>query len=266
MSRCLGIDRLHLYKDNPELSVDTLSAIDEFVKRRIKREPLQYILGHVEFFGLKIKVGSGVLIPRPETELLAEEAIKTVGRKALEIKGISSRDLHLMPLRILDLCTGSGCLALALAREFPGAEVYGTDTSERALQFARDNADINKIRNTTFLKGDLYDPLKTSGLTFDLIISNPPYIKRDDIPYLQTEIKDWEPLEALDGGEDGLKYYRMIIPEAEIYLKEYAYLMVEIGINQAEMVKQIAAGAGFKNISLIKDYAGIERIVMLQKE
>jgi release factor glutamine methyltransferase len=265
-ARCLGIDRLHLYKDNPELSIDTLSAIDAFVKRRIKREPLQYILGYVEFYGLKIKVGPGVLVPRPETELLAEEAIKTVRSKVVEIKGNSSHALRIMPLRILDLCTGSGCLALALAREFPGAVVYGTDTSERALQFARDNADINKIRNTKFLKGNLFDPLKTSDLTFDLIISNPPYIKRNEIPYLQTEIKDWEPLQALDGGEDGLEYYRMIIPEAGIYLKEYAYLMIEIGINQAEMVKQIAAGAGFKNISLIKDYAGIERIVMLQKE
>jgi release factor glutamine methyltransferase len=264
-SHCLGIERLQLYKDNPELSVNTLSAIDECVKRRIKREPLQYILGYVEFYGLKIKVGLGVLVPRPETELLAEEAIKTVRRKSLEVKGVSSCDLHLVPLQILDLCTGSGCLALALAREFPDAEVYGTDILETALQYAQENADMNRIQNVTFLRGNLFDPVK-NNLRFDLIISNPPYIKRGDIKDLQPEIKDWEPLEALDGAEDGLEYYRMIIPEAGIYLKEYAYLMIEIGINQAEMVRQIAAGAGFKNISLIKDYAGIERIVMLQKE
>jgi release factor glutamine methyltransferase len=259
ISHCLGIDRLTLYRDIPWIPKDIISKINGLLQRRIKREPLQYILGHMEFHGLKIRIGSGVLIPRPETELLAEEAIKTLrvnppsppfskgGREGFEI---------------LDLCTGSGCLALALAREFPEAQVYGTDTSEIAIRYAKENAKLNGINNVIFIKGSLYEPVKELLITFDLIVSNPPYIRRDDIKSLQPEIKDWEPIEALDGGEDGLDYYRAIIPEAKNYLKEGGYLIFELGNNQADAVRKVAGDAGFINISLIKDYAAIERILI----
>jgi release factor glutamine methyltransferase len=254
ISHCLGTDRTVLYRDNPEIREEEIERIDELLKRRSKREPLQYILGYVDFYGLKIKVGKGVLIPRPETELLAEEAIKAVKREALSV------------MRILDLCTGSGCLALALAREFLDAKVYGTDTSENAIRYAKENAELTCINNVTFLEGNLFDPIAEliachpSPVTFDLIVSNPPYIKRDDIKNLQPEVKDWEPVEALAGGEDGLDYYRAIIPEARGYLKEGGYLILEIGAGQSREVRRIAEEAGFINISLIKDYAGIERI------
>ena len=254
VSHCLGIDRTVLYRDNPVINKGQLEKIDKFLKRRSKREPLQYILGYVDFYGLKIKVGKGVLIPRPETELLAEEAIKIVKREALSV------------MRILDLCTGSGCLALALAREFPDAKVYGTDTSENAIIYAKENAELNCINNVTFLEGNLFDPIAEliarypSPVAFDLIVSNPPYIRRDDIKNLQLEIKDWEPVEALNGGEDGLDYYRAIIPGAKGYLKEGGYLILEIGAGQSREGRRIAEEAGFINISLIKDYAGIERI------
>lgn len=254
VSHCIGINRTVLYRDNPEIREEEIERIDEFLTRRSKREPLQYILGYVDFYGLKIKVGKGVLIPRPETELLAEEAIKTVKREALSV------------MRILDICTGSGCLALALAKEFPDAKVYGTDTSGVAMKYAEENARTNRIGNVTFLEGSLFEPIKKLPtvdcplFTFGLIVSNPPYIKRDDINNLQLEIKDWEPVEALDGGEDGLDYYRTIIPEAKGYLKREGFLIFEIGAGQSEEVSKIAKDTGFGNISLIKDYAGIERI------
>jgi release factor glutamine methyltransferase len=256
IAHCLGIDRLILYRDNPELHDGTVVEINELLKRRARREPLQYILGYAEFHGLKIKVGRGVLIPRPETELLVEEAVKILKEKAL---GIAK-------LRALDLCTGSGCIALALAKEFPEAGIYGTDTSEVAIEYAVENAAINGLRNVTFLKGSLFEPLRSAApklpVVFDLIVSNPPYIKRDDMKHLQPEIREWEPAEALDGGEDGLDYYRMMIPEAGFYLRENGSLLLEIGAGQAEDIKEMAADAGFLFVSLIKDYAGIERILI----
>ena len=278
IAHCLGIDRVTLYRDNPRIPENLLSKIDEFLERRSKREPLQYVLGYKGFYGLKIKVGPGVLIPRPETELLAEEAIKTVKREALGVMRKakhseqtlnSSLITHYSSLSLLDLCTGSGCLALTLAKEFPEAEVYGTDTSEVAIRYAKENAEFNRIYNVIFLKGNLFEPIEKnfkfqiSNFKFDLIVSNPPYIRKDDIKDLQPEVKDWEPVEALNGGEDGLDYYRMIIPEAKKYLKDGGCLLLELGINHAWAVKKIAQDAGFINISLIKDYAGIERIIIM---
>jgi release factor glutamine methyltransferase len=257
---CIGIDRMVLYRDNPIINKSQDEKIENFLKRRSKREPLQYIIGYVDFYGLKIKVGNGVLIPRPETELLVEEAKKAIKRDSLGV------------MHILDLCTGSGCLALALAKEFPSAKVYGTDVSKVAIQYAKENAELNCINNVTFLEGNLFNPvaqfvmLQASRITFDIIVSNPPYIKRDDIRNLQPEIKEWEPVEALDGGKDGLDYYRVIIPEAKDYLNKGGYLMLEIGVNQSEEIKRIAEETGFVNISLIRDYAGIERIFIVKKE
>ncbi|MDH5768828.1 MAG: peptide chain release factor N(5)-glutamine methyltransferase, partial [Nitrospirota bacterium] len=153
------------------------------------------------------------------------------------------------------------------ARAFPDAYVYGTDTSEIAINYAKENAKINGITNVTFLKGNLFEPIAQlithhpSLITFNLIISNPPYIRRDEIKNLRPEIKDWEPVEALDGGEDGLGYYRIIIPEAKNYLKEGGYLMFELGIGQADSVRKMVEDPGFTDILLIKDYAGIERIL-----
>jgi release factor glutamine methyltransferase len=282
VAHCLGTERLILYKDNPPVPDAVLQEIDEFVKRRSGREPLQYILGYTEFHGIKIKVGPGVLIPRPETELLAEEAIKTMKRNAsnppippfskggqgeITADEITSR----LPLRILDLCTGSGCVALALANEFPDAGVYGTDASEDAISYARENARINNIGNVTFLRGSLFEPIREiftsdNSSAFDLITSNPPYIRSNDIQYLQPEIREWEPAEALGGGEDGLDYYRTIIPGAGDYLKEGGSLILEIGTGQADAVRRMAKDAGFSDVEVIRDYAGIERVVTLLKE
>ncbi|MEW6586569.1 MAG: peptide chain release factor N(5)-glutamine methyltransferase [Nitrospirota bacterium] len=248
VSHCLGVDRAVLYRDNPLVPEKAMVRIQEFLNRRAQREPLQYILGYADFFGLKIRVGPGVLIPRPETELLAEESIKI----------ISKFEIRNSKLTILDLCTGSGCIALALAKEFPEAQVYGTDTSEVALRYARENAGINNIGNVTFLRGSLYDPV--NALRFDLITANPPYIKSEDIAILQPEVKDWEPREALEGGDDGLDYYRMIVPPAKGHLQSGGHIVLELGMDEAVGVGRIAEAEGFKDIVVKKDYAGIERI------
>ncbi|MBM4146340.1 MAG: peptide chain release factor N(5)-glutamine methyltransferase [Nitrospira sp.] len=261
VSHCLGIDRLHLYKEDPDIPEKILLQIYEYLRRRAAREPLQYILGYAEFHGLKIKAGPGVLIPRPETELMVEEALRIL-RNIGKGKGTEKKSDN---TKILDLCTGSGCIALALAGEFPDAEVYGTDTSKVAIRYAEENVDRNRIKNVTFLKGNLFDPLKNLDNKFDVIISNPPYIRRADMINLQPEIKDWEPVEALNGGEDGLDYYRIIIPESKNYLKEHGYLVLEIGIGQSDEVKWMAEEAGFQDIIAIRDYSGIERILIANK-
>ncbi|MEW6067282.1 MAG: peptide chain release factor N(5)-glutamine methyltransferase [Nitrospirota bacterium] len=282
ISHCMRSDRANIYRDNPYITEDLNSKIDGLLERRKNREPLQYIIGHIEFYGLKIKVGQGVLIPRPETELLVEEAIRIIKIEKIPphppLTKVGIRGGINPPSSpfakggmggfiILDLCTGSGCIALSLAKEFPDAEVYGTDASETAIKYAKENAKLNEINNVIFLKGNLFEPIENlksqiSNLKFNLIISNPPYIKQDDIKNLQPEIKDWEPVEALDGGKDGLDYYRAIIHGAKYYLKEDGCLMFELGDSQADSVKKIAVNAGFKHISLIKDYTGVDRILI----
>ena len=246
-----GMDRLTAFTENPEVGKDLSRKINRLLCRRAKGEPIQYIIGHVEFLGLKINVGKGVLIPRPETELLAQEAIETARSKKSDLREIP---------RILDLCTGSGCIALALAREFPGATVYGSDVSKTAIRYARMNAGLNHIRNAAFVAGSLFGPVKRDVL-FDIIVSNPPYIRAADIGGLQREIREWEPVEALDGGEEGLDFYRKILPAAIGYLREKGEILIELGFGQARDVTEMARESGFKNVVTKKDYAGIERIL-----
>lgn len=276
----LDMSLVSIYSNNPELTPEQINRLDKIIIRRAYREPLQYILGHVDFMGLKLLVGRGVLIPRPETELMAELAVKKVRSQKTEDRAKSKEQRltshsspithHASRITILDLCTGSGCLALALAKEFPDAQVYGVDISETALSFARKNAGINGVGNVTFLQGPLFDPVSElvirhpSPVTFDLIISNPPYIKTSYINNLQPEIRNWEPLSALDGGEDGLDFYRKIISTARQFLKDNGILILEIGEHQAQPVAEEFEQAGYKSIEIAKDYAGIERIIHAQ--
>lgn len=252
----LNMDLVEMYRDNPEINNKQTVLIKKMIDRRAGREPLQYIIGHTDFLGLNISVGQGVLIPRPETELMAEQAIQKLGSGEAG-KCVSEE------LTILDLCTGSGCLALALAKNFPDSQVYGVDISEAALEYATKNAEANDIKNVEFMKGHLFSPLRQNR-AFDLIISNPPYIRKNDIGDLQPEIREWEPLNALDGGEDGLDFYREIIPAAREYLKENATLMFEVGFDGADNVAGIFKDAGYHEIQIIKDYSRIKRIVYAQ--
>ncbi len=255
MIRCgLHIDPVKLYKDNPDLNKDDERIIHQMVTRRTEHEPLQYILGNVDFMGLQLEVDKGVLIPRPETELMAEHAIKTItNNNSLRVTRHAS-------LHFLDLCTGSGCLALAIAKEFPESAVIGCDNSDAALIIAARNAEMNKIKNIKFIKGDLFKPVSIED-SFDMIISNPPYIRTEEIKGLQPEVRDWEPFKALDGGADGLDYYRLIIPESTHYIKDNGIVMFEHGDGQSDQIAVILHDAGYKQIEMIKDYTGKERII-----
>lgn len=260
----LQINKPKLYTADSEISDEMSRHIDSLAERRAGGEPLQYIIGHVDFCGLNIKVGPGVLIPRPETELLVEEVLKAVSSekdKGQNSELISSLVTRSSPLSILDLCTGSGCLALAIAKHIPNSDVYAVDISEKALEYAMENAKFNGIANVKFLKGNLFEAVK--GMRFDIIVSNPPYIKRSDLNNLQPEIRGWEPLDALDGGEDGLRFYREILPLSAQYLNSNGCLIVEMGYGEHAEIVRIAEGSGVRGLSVIKDYSGIERVLHL---
>lgn len=256
--QCLDTDLVGLCSNNPEINAVQMLAIDEMAGRRNKREPLQYILGFTDFMGLRLKIGEGVLIPRPETELMAEHAIKKI-----RIQKSEYRSQENDKFRILDLCTGSGCLALSLAREFPDADVYGTDISEMALGYAKENAQINGIDNVSFINGYLFEPFagEENKNEFNFIISNPPYIRTEDIKTLQPEIREWEPLKALDGGPDGMDFYRKIVSSSRKFLKDGGILMFELGAGCVDDVSRMFADAGYNETEIQKDYAGIERII-----
>jgi release factor glutamine methyltransferase len=255
-----GVDRMTTYRDNPEVSEAVRVRAMGLLERRAAGEPVQYIVGWVDFLGLRIEVGRGVLIPRPETELVAREGMRLLGSLAQVTFGTEPASL-----RILDLCSGSGCIALALGHEFPAAAVFGTDISETAIRYAGRNAEINGITNATFLKGSLYEPVR--GMPpFDLIISNPPYIATSEISGLQREIREWEPMKALDGGPDGLDFYRKIFSGAKEHLKKRGTVVLELGFGQAGGVTKIAEKAGFQNTDIRKDLAGIERVLTAATE
>jgi release factor glutamine methyltransferase len=263
ITETLGISKTRLHTAPLEISREDSEKIDLLSRRRIKGEPMNYIIGHVEFHGLRIHVGKGVLIPRPETELMVEEAVKLIKKGVRSQRSETSRQpipaKHEPGITILDLCTGSGCIALALAHQLPQAVVCGVDASDSALSYALKNAEFNEIENVTFLKGDLLAPLAADS-KFTCIISNPPYIRSKDIDKLQVEIRDFEPLAALDGGEGGLNFYRRIFKDAPRFLKDTGILIIEAGADQADDIRHIASEAGFSDFGFIRDYAGIERI------
>jgi len=259
----LGCDRVYALRDDPVISPEQGSAIDESVRRRLKGEPLQYITGTVEFMDLIFNVGKGVLIPRPETELLVLAAIGLVTGEGKNDGGEKAKTTGVdggRGMDILDLCTGSGCIAVTLGARFPGAKIIATDMSENALGYARKNAERNNVSNVTFLQGDLFEHIDNKR--FDLIISNPPYIRSGEIPLLQREIREWEPILALDGGADGLNVYRRIIEQLDRYLSHDGCCLLEIGYDQREDVASFASEQGL-TARFLKDMAGLDRIAVL---
>ncbi|HEX9078730.1 MAG TPA: peptide chain release factor N(5)-glutamine methyltransferase [Desulfuromonadaceae bacterium] len=238
-----GLDRVGLYLnyDRP-LSEAELAAYRAMVTRRAKREPLQHILGTQEFFGLEFEVTPDVLIPRHDTETLVSAALARA-------PGATS---------VLDVGTGSGCIAVTLARQLSGAAVTAVDLSGAALEVARRNGEKHRVA-VEFLHGSLLEPV--AGRRFDLIVSNPPYIPTADIAGLEPEVRDHEPMGALDGGRDGLDAYRALIPAAPACLAPGGWLMVEVGIGQAPDVAALFAGNGFEEIFTARDPGAIERVV-----
>lgn len=230
-----------------ELSGDKLvrpkfiEKIDKIVRERITGRPLWYCIGDTEFYGYTVKVDERVLIPRPETELLAENAIKLAKDK-----------------KVLDLCTGSGAIAIAIKKECESATVSAIDISADALALAKENAD-SLGAEIEFIHSDLFAELAETDRKFDIIVSNPPYIRTEDIVALQKEVKDFEPIIALDGGADGLDFYKIIAENAKRYLTENGVLLLECGIGQAQEIAEMLNG--FKKVEIIKDYENIDRIV-----
>ncbi len=211
------------------------------LEQRAVHVPLQHLLGYQDFMGLRFQVNEHVLIPRQDTEILVEEAM---------------RYLH-DGMRILDLCTGSGCILLSLLHYSNDCEGVGVDISQEALRVAAQNAELLDIK-ADFLKSDLYE--KVTG-KFDLLVSNPPYIERKVIPTLMEEVREYDPYIALDGGEDGLDFYRRIIGGAQDYLKRGGQILMEIGSGQAKAVSELLREAGFKEIDVCRDFAGLDRVV-----
>lgn len=216
------------------------------IDKRATRIPLQHITGEQEFMGLTFRVNQHTLIPRQDTEILVEEGMR-----------------HMFDgMRILDMCTGSGCILLSLLKYSNECEGTGVDISEEALKVARENAQRLGLK-ADFMQGDLFENVPEKR--FDMIISNPPYIETAVIKTLMPEVREHEPMQALDGMEDGLFFYRKIVEKAGGFLEKGGWLLFEIGYNQGEAVSNLMTAQGFQNVEVVKDYAGLDRVVLGQK-
>lgn len=241
---------LYMHYDKP-LENNELEYLRDMVRRRASREPLQYIIGSTEFFGLPFKVSPAALIPRPETEMLAEMA-----KKYIENSGQDNPS-------ILDIGTGSGCIAIALAVCFPKACVDAIDISNSALALAGENVRLNGVTNTRFMQADIFSDIFAdwnSTEKYDIIVSNPPYIQADDIQELQPEVGRFEPLIALTDKADGLSFYRRFAETFRFLLNVGGCFFVEIGCGQADSICGIFSAAGYET-AVSDDYAGIPRII-----
>ncbi|NOY64374.1 MAG: peptide chain release factor N(5)-glutamine methyltransferase [Nitrospirae bacterium] len=247
-----GLSKVDIYRDNPDISEDIIKTVNDMVRKRLSRVPLQYITGEVDFLKLNIKVGPGVLIPRPETEILVQEVYRLFKEGCLPPCPV-----------ILDMGTGSGCIGLAIARLIPSSHVIGVDISPRAIKYSSENKALNKIKNFHVLRGNLFEPVRDK--TFALIVSNPPYVRTDEIASLQQEIAFYEPRIALDGGKDGLDYYRLIIPQSIDHLTKGGFLAFEIGIGQFEEIIRIAQRHGLALFRTKEDFSSIKRVLIFRR-
>ncbi len=231
------------YFANQDMQISKVDAeqIEEAVEKRIDHIPLQHIIGETEFMGLTFKVNENVLIPRFDTEILVDEVVKYVGDDFL---------------KVLDMCTGSGCIAITISDMCDNATVTASDVSKDALDVAKENNTLNQT-DVTFVESDLGK--------FDVIVSNPPYIRTEEIENLEEEVKMHDPHLALDGGESGLDFYQVITKEAKDYLNENGLIFFEIGFDQAEEVSNILKENGYKDIVVKKDLAMNDRVVYAKK-
>ncbi|MBT8365686.1 MAG: peptide chain release factor N(5)-glutamine methyltransferase [Deltaproteobacteria bacterium] len=258
LAHALQLNRIDLYlKYDQPLEADELQKFKTLIKRRIKREPVAYILGVKEFWSMDLEVNGDVLIPRPETECLVEIALKHL-----------SRISHSPPQRILDLGTGSGAIVLALASQQPQHDYFASDRFRSTVELACRNATRHGCsEKINFFVGDWLSALNPVKAGFDLIVSNPPYIPSRVIGGLQPEIYQYEPIAALNGDKDGLACYREIMDTAHKYLNPSGVLMLEIGHDQRDDILKIAAAVGqYEDFSFSKDYSGYERIVWMRKK
>jgi len=257
LAHTLGLKRIDLYlRHDQPLNRIELDLFKSLIKKRTDREPVAYIVGGKEFWSIELEVSRDVLIPRPETECLVEEALSVLKKK-----------YTCNPKRILDMGTGSGAVILAIASQKPGHLYFASDISIKAAGIAAKNAKrLSYDNEISFFCGNWFLPLREKDNFFDIIISNPPYIRTNDIGNLQPEINRFEPIEALDGGEDGLEHIRHIIEHAHQFLNNEGYLLLEIGHDQKDPVEKIINQTGnYKLVCFRKDYSGFDRVVCATK-
>lgn len=236
------IERSYYYVHGEEdITQDAQKEYEIVVQKRAEHIPLQYIIGEQEFMGLRFKVNSNVLIPRQDTETLVEQVLKIVKPG----------------MKVLDLCTGSGCVLISVLKNAPELTGMGSDISKTALLVAKENAKLHEV-DAEWVRSDLFDNITE---TFDVIMANPPYIPTGEILSLMPEVRDFEPENALDGGADGLDFYRKIAGQVKDYLNPGGYVYMEIGYDQGEAVSELMRNAGFTEVEVIKDLARNDRVV-----
>lgn len=236
------IERSYYYVHGEEdITQDAQKEYEIAVQKRAEHIPLQYIIGEQEFMGLRFKVNSNVLIPRQDTETLVEQVLKIVKPG----------------MKVLDLCTGSGCVLISVLKNAPELTGMGSDISKTALLVAEENAKLHEV-DAEWVRSDLFDNITE---TFDVIMANPPYIPTGEILSLMPEVRDFEPENALDGGADGLDFYRKIAGQVKDYLNPGGYVYMEIGYDQGEAVSELMRNAGFTEVEVIKDLARNDRVV-----
>lgn len=249
LAQALSVNRLKLLTNmEEELPEDILISFQKLLNLRCDHIPVSYITGHKEFFGLEISVGPGVLIPRPETEFVVEEALD-------RIKNLENP-------KVIDLCCGSGAIAVSIAVNHKGATIYASDISDVAERYTKENAKSHHVDDRIFfIKGDLWKPFEAKGIEpVDVVVSNPPYIPEEDLKKLPEDVKK-EPELALNGGELGLKFYDEIIQRAPQFMKPGGFIILEIGWNQAAAVEDMLKVRGFMEIKVVKDYRGFDRVI-----
>lgn len=252
-----GTDRnALLVHGDREVTQEQETAFMEVIDRRAKRIPLQHILGYQEFMGFRFQVNEHVLIPRQDTEVLVEKALEA-------LKGALKGNAGSEGVQVLDMCTGSGCILISLLKMCSGVTGIGVDISRDALTVAKANGEaLLKEGQVSWICSDMFANVEGK---FDVITSNPPYIPTKVIEGLMPEVKEFEPMGALDGMEDGLFFYREIALEAPRFLKENGQFFLEIGHDQGEAVSKLLLEQGFTNVQVLKDYAGLDRVVSAQK-
>ncbi|MBM7615093.1 peptide chain release factor N(5)-glutamine methyltransferase [Alkaliphilus hydrothermalis] len=254
----LKVERIHLHMyPGKEISWEICRKFREAVEKRAKFMPVQYIINQQEFMGMNFFIEEGVLIPRGDTEILVEEVLS-----------LYKKYYPTQQIKVVDIGTGSGAITISLAKFIERIEVISIDISPKALEVARRNAEgLGVVDKIQFVQGSILEPLRDNGHDngLQMIISNPPYIPRAVVEGLQPQVKDYEPHLALVGGEDGLDFYREIIVNAPLYLEDDGWLVFEIGYDQGESVSCLMEARGFKEVKVIKDLAGLDRVVLGKK-
>ena len=257
LSYVLDMQRIELYVNfEKEVPQDKLDELREMVKRAAEHEPIAYLVGKTEFYSMEIEVSRDTLIPRPETELLVEKAIDVLRAK---------KDRKY----VLDLCTGSGCIAVAIAKNCPDVKLIATDVCEKAVAVAERNIEKHNLTERIhLLQGDIFDPIveKLDETEFDLIVSNPPYVTESEYLELERNVKDYEPCKALVAGADGLDVYKRIAEKLGDFLKPDGVVIFEIGYKQADAVREILESTNlFNGIDVLKDFCNNDRVIIAKR-